>query len=188
MFYQIGNCCEILVYRSLYRRVFLLAGKQPGPMDRAPPSLDLNAVALAAAFLEQRVNTSSNRAHANAWSFAQQSLPTPPAYIDPDFEGMEGIQPYVHQFDIEEIEGLCASLIMEGLISGYISPKLKKLAILGTKRAGSAVKAGFPNVWQVLSTKKREQGGGDDVEGWVKTQQAGGGKVVRLANARPAGS
>lgn len=188
VFYQIGNCCEILVYRSLYRRVFLLAGKLPGPMDRAPPSLDLNVVAVAAAFLEQRVNSSASKGKTNGWSFAQQSLPTPPAYIDPDFEGMQGVQPYVHQFDIEEIEGLCASLIMEGFISGYISPKLKKLAILGTKKAGSAIKAGFPNVWQVLSTKKREQAGGDDVEGWVKTQQAGGGKVVRLANARPAGS
>ncbi|KAF2445502.1 hypothetical protein P171DRAFT_266390 [Karstenula rhodostoma CBS 690.94] len=188
VFYQIGNCCETLVYRSLYRRVFLLAGKQPGPMDRAPPSLDLNAVVIAAAFLEKRASASPAKPQANGWSFGLQRPPTPPAYIDPDFEGMESATPYIHQFDIEEIEGLCASLILEGIISGYISPKLKKLAILGAKKAGSPVKAGFPNLWQVLSTKKREQAGGDDVEGWVKTQQAGGGKVVRLASARPAGS
>ncbi|KAL1595262.1 hypothetical protein SLS60_009952 [Paraconiothyrium brasiliense] len=188
VFYQIGNCCEILVYRSLYRRVFLLAGKQPGPMDRAPPSLDLNAVVVAAAYLEKRASASQAKTHANGWSFSNQGLPTPPSYIDPDFEGMQGVVPYAHQFDIEEIEGLCASLILEGLISGYISPKLKKLAILGAKKAGSPVRAGFPNLWQVLSMKKREQAGGDGVEGWVKTQQAGGGKVVRLASARPAGS
>ncbi|KAJ4347175.1 uncharacterized protein N0V89_011113 [Didymosphaeria variabile] len=188
VFYQIGNCCEILVYRSLYRRVFLLAGKQPGPMDRAPPSLDLNAVVVAAAYLETRASASQAKTHSNGWSFSNQGLPTPPSYVDPDFEGMQGVAPYFHQFDIQEIEGLCASLILEGLISGYISPKLKKLAILGTKKAGSPVKAGFPNLWQVLSTKKREQAGGDGVEGWVKTQQAGGGKVVRLASARPAGS
>lgn len=188
VFYQIANCCEIHVYRSLYRRVFLLAGKQPGPMDRAPPSLDLNAVVIAAAFLEDRASAAPTQTQAKGWSFSLQRIPTPPAYIDPDFEGMESAAPYVHQFDIEEIEGLCASLILEGLISGYISPKLKKLAILGAKKAGSPVKAGFPNLWQILSTKKREQAGGDDVEGWVKTQQAGGGKVVRLASARPAGS
>ncbi|OAG11497.1 uncharacterized protein CC84DRAFT_1159023 [Paraphaeosphaeria sporulosa] len=188
VFYQIGNCCEIMVYRSLYRRVFLLAGKQPGPMDRAPPSLDLNAVVIAATFLEKRASAAPTKPQANGWSFSLQAPPTPPVYIDPDFEGMEGVVPYVHQFDIEEIEGLCASLILEGLISGYISPKLKKLAILGAKKAGSPVKAGFPNLWQVLSTKKREQAGTDDVEGWVKTQQMGGGKVVRLASARPAGS
>lgn len=189
VFYQIGNGCEILVYRSLYRRVFLLAGHQPGPMDRAPASLDLNLVVIAAAFLEKRASAAPAKPQTNGWSFGVQAPPTPPAYIDPDFEGMVDVAPYVHQFDIDEIEGLCASLILEGLISGYISPKLKKLAILGTKKAGgSPVKAGFPNTWQVLSTKKREQAGSDDVEGWVKTQQASGGKVVRLASARPAGS
>ena len=64
--------------------------------------------------------------------------------------------------------GICGA----GFISGYISPKLKKLAISGAKKAASPVKAGFPSLWLVLSTKKREQAGGDDVEGWVKTQQA----------------
>lgn len=184
VFYQIANCCEILVYRSLYRKVFLLAGRQPGPMDRAPPSLDLNAVVLAASLLEARtVMPSTNRL-----TFGYQAPPTPPTYIDPDFEGMEGIKPYIHQFDIDEIESLCASLIMEGFISGYISPKLKKLAILGAKKAASPAKAGFPDVWQVLSTKKREQAGGDEVEGWVKTQNNSGGKVVRLTNVRAAGA
>ncbi|KAF1979439.1 hypothetical protein BU23DRAFT_548672 [Bimuria novae-zelandiae CBS 107.79] len=188
VFYQIGNRCEILVYRSLYRKVFLLAGRQPGPFEKVPPSLDLNAVVVAAAFLEKRASASSAMPQSNGFTFDQQSLPTPPAYIDPDFEGMEGIEPYVHQFDIDEIELLCASLINEGFISGYISPKLKKLAILGAKKATSAARAGFPNVWQVLSTKKREQAGGDEVEGWVKTQSTGGGKVVKLTNVRPAGA
>lgn len=184
VFYQIANCCEILVYRGLYRRVFLLAGRQPGPMDRAPPSLDLNAVVLAAAFLEKQATAPQT----NGFGFNLQSIPTPSTYIDPDFKGMDNLQPYIHEFDIEEIEGLCASLIMQGYISGYISPKLKKLAILGAKKAASAARAGFPNVWQVIATKKREQAGGDEVEGWVKTQNTGGGRVVRLTNVRAAGA
>ena len=184
VFYPIANSCEILVFRSLYRKVFLIAGKQPSPMDKAPPSLELNAVVAAAAYLEKRAVMPQT----NSFGFGFQGLPTPPAYIDPDFEGMPGIQPYVHQFDIDEIEGLCASLINQGFISGYISPKLKKLAILGAKKAASPASAGFPNVWQILSTKKRERAGGDEVEGWVKTQSAGGGKVVRLTNVRAAGA
>lgn len=173
VFYQIAKCCELLVFRSLYRTVFLLAGRLPGPLEKAPPSLDLKAVVVAAVSLEKR---------------ATLSQPSGFAYIDPDFEGVQGIEPYCHQFDIDEIEHLCASLCKQGFITGYIHPKFKKLALLGTKKAGSAVKAAFPNVWLVLDAKKREEAGGDKVEGWVKTQSTGGGKVVRLTNVRAAGA
>ena len=104
---------------------------------------------------------------------------------DPDFEDVEDIEPYIKTTDILEIESICGSLIMQGFLNGFISHKTKRFAITGTRRAGSALKAGFPNVWEVIKSKNEEE-----VSGWVKTMsnEGGGGGVVRLAGARPAGS
>ncbi|KAJ4303495.1 hypothetical protein N0V90_002391 [Kalmusia sp. IMI 367209] len=194
VFYQIGNYCEILVWRTLFRKVFLLVGQQPGPAGRAAPTLDLNAVVLAAAYLERRALMSRSMAQADSGpgrrhiAFAIHDFTNTPKYVDPDFDGLN-LEPYVHTPDMEEIECLCGSLIVQGFVSGYISYKQKKLAIMGARKAGSAVKAGFPNVWQVIAKRNQEEAGKAEVLGWVKEQNQGGrGRVVRLTHARPAGS
>jgi tetratricopeptide (TPR) repeat protein len=190
IFYQLGNYCEIYVWRSVFRKVFLLTGKQ-GETDRSAPTIDLNAVLAAFQYFERRLLMSPSMAQADAgpgrrhisFILSDFTAPASAGYIDPDFEGVEGIEPYVEKTDYLEIESICGSLIMQGFLNGFISHRTKRFAITGARRTGGALNAGFPNIWQVISGKHD-----DNVPGWRIHELTSGGNVVRLASARPAGS
>lgn len=192
MFYQIGNYCEVLVWRSLVRRVFLLTGAQGGTSQSAAV-LDLHAVLQVFRYLEERSKIKNAAMAAQDLGpgrrnfghiFQDHTSTTKSTYIDPDFVGMEGVEPYNHEFDILEIECICGSLITQGFLNGYISHKTAKLAISGARRSGGALIHGFPQPWQVIKEKNR-----DDVLGWKRDGGSDGqGQVVRLSGARPAGS
>lgn len=191
IFYQLGNYCALWVWRSLFRKVFLVAGKQ-GENERSAPTLDLYAVLAAFLFYEKRALLTEAMARADGGPGNRHislifSDPTPAlssGYIDPDFEGL-GLKPYVHMPDLTEIEAICGSLITQGFLNGYMSFAAKKFAIMGAKKGGGALKAGFPNVWEVVSKRSSKE-----VLGWKtemsKKPQLGG--VLRLSGARPAGA
>lgn len=98
MLFQLRNRCEVLVWRSLVRRVFRLTYSD----DQKVPFLRLSHVQVAARWLEglgkgdnpAAGNSVSGREHPN-WLFMQnnnqgktQEPPTPP-YIDEDFAGID---------------------------------------------------------------------------------------------------
>lgn len=191
MFYQLGNYCEIYLWRSIFRKVFLLTGKQ-GDTEKSAPTLDLSAVLAAFRYFEKRALMTPSMAQADAgpgrrhitFALAEFTPPATAGYIDPDFEGLPDVKPYIHMQDILEIEAICGSLITQGFLNGYISHKSKRFAITGARKGGGPLKAGFPNIWETI--KKRN---GDEVHGWKKGMgNEGMGTVVRLAGARPAGS
>ena len=192
VFYKIRSCTEVLVWRSLFRKVFMLTGQQQGVTERSAPTLDLKAVLAATLYFEKRARMTPGMAQASSdprrhTAFAILDFATHDNYVDPDFDGLD-LKPCEHVPDVMEIECICGSLIMQSLLHGYISHKQSKFAIQGAKRAGSAVKAGFPVPWQVFE-KRNLEAGRDEVLGWVKDMQsAGASQVVRLAGARPAGS
>ncbi|KAK5140769.1 hypothetical protein LTR04_002855, partial [Oleoguttula sp. CCFEE 6159] len=106
---QLRNRCEPLVYRSLVRRVFVLAGNQGDLNARKAPTVDLHDVLHAARWLERKAllppGQHSTRTgaqwnggkpgerHTN-WIFMDAAQPqaaapfTLPVYIDPDFAGL----------------------------------------------------------------------------------------------------
>ncbi|KAF1848410.1 uncharacterized protein K460DRAFT_277822 [Cucurbitaria berberidis CBS 394.84] len=192
IFYQIGNYCEVLVWRSLIRRVFVLGGAQGGTAQSAAV-LDLTAVLCIFRFLEARAKIKNAAMAAQDLGpgrrnfghiFQDHTSTTRDTYIDPDFAGMERIEPYNHEIDALEIECICGSLITQGLLNAYISPKTAKLAISGARRPGGSLKHGFPQPWQVIKEKNS-----DDVLGWKRDSGSQAqGQVVRLSGARPAGS
>lgn len=193
IFYQIGNYCEVLVWRSLLRKVFLLTGQQiGGAMSNLAATLDLNAVLLAFQFCERRAKIKnaamaaqdlgpgrSNQGHL----FQDYASTTKSTYIDPDFAGVDGIQPYDHEMDLLEIECICGSLLTQGFLGGYISHKSQKVAIASSKRLGGPLKAGFPNPWEVVKSKNN-----DEVKGWKLDFRIEQPKVVNMSGARPAGA
>lgn len=187
---QFQMYCEALVWRSLFRKVFLLAGQQ-GATERSAPTLDLNVVLAACTYLEKRAQMPAAMAQQDGGpgrrhiSFVLQDF-TPRGWVHPEFEGL-GLEPYIYAPKLDEIECICASLVTQGFLHGYISHKSKRFAIQGVKKAGSAVKAGFPSVSQIIKAEN-VQAGGDRVEGWVTEMQRIGGNVVRLAGAKLAGS
>lgn len=192
IFYPIANYCEVLVWQSLFRRTYNMTGQEGESNSNLAAVLDLNAVHFAFTFLEARAKM------ANA-AMSQQGLQSgrrnfghifqdhasvaKSTYIDPDFAGVEGIEPYNHEFDLAEVECICAMLITQGFIAGYISHQNQKLAISGARRPGGALKNGFPAPFGVIKSKNS-----DHVLGWKK--DAGGstqGQVIRMSGAKAAG-
>lgn len=204
---QIANRCEVLLWRSLARRTFLLSGSQGDTANKKAPTLSLENVLTLATFLEKQAlgldeskkekdstqqNSALGKQHTNSiFVFPPTPAETPPAhdeedtahgYIDPDL--LDCVDPPGPDLPTMEIvESMMASLVDQDLLHGFLSHGQKRFAITGAKNA-SPLKVGFPNVWATLSAKMDEE-----VPGWVKEgQKRGGGTVMHLSGARPVGA
>ena len=203
---QLRNRCEVLVWRSLTRKTFILSGSQGNDESKAPPFLDLQHLSTLAIFLEKKAlgmsnpTTNGHKApHTN--SIFMAPAPTadedlPHGYIDPDLRDVvEPTGPLLPTIDI--IESIMTSLIEQGLLHGYISHRTRKFAITGTRnmtgaKVSAALEKGFPNVWAVISGKASSE-----VPGWVREEKPSGtavtrmkigpGMVVNLNGVRPVG-
>ena len=203
---QITNRCEVVLWRSLARRTFLLRGFHGGDDTSGPrraPTLNLWDVHALVEALEALASSSSND-----------------DYVDPDLDGAsDGGDFYGYddddnpdaaddldaaQFDgagdvtadgrrarvsIAEVEAGVASLVRQGLLKGYLSHKHRKFVITGAK-GKSALDVGFPAVWPLLSARAADE----EVPGWVHAGQGGlgarakmGGQVIRRSNVAPVG-
>ncbi|KAF2108402.1 hypothetical protein BDV96DRAFT_265114 [Lophiotrema nucula] len=189
MFYQINDYCEVYLWRSLVRKVFLHMGKQ-GETERSAPTLDLNFALAAFHCGERKALMSEGMAQAEGVPgkrhismIFNDFTPSPKkGYIDPEFEGIEGVKPFDPMPDMLEIESICSSLITQGFLSGFISHASKRFAISGARKAGGW-KNGFPNVWDTIKASSDQT-----CHGWKLDASSGGGGVIRLAGARAAGS
>ena len=204
---QISNRCEVLIWRSLARRTFMLSGFQGDTTNKKAPTLDLQNVLTLATLLERRAlgldkpkKSVKRPEHTNSIFMAKPSSTPepddlPPGYIDPDLAN--AIEPSGPDLPtMNTVESIIASLVNQDLLHGFISHKSLKFAITGSKATG-ALATGFPTVWQVISGKFD-----DEVPGWVQEQKpmsggagalggrgaAGPGMVVNLSGARPVGA
>jgi len=195
---QLSNRCEILVWRSLARKTFLLSGTQGNASNKRAPTLDLQDMLVLATFLERRAlepdNPATRTPHTN--SIFMSPIPITQSeqqgYVDPDLT--DAVEPGGPDLpSIARVESIVASLVEQDLLHGFISHKSLRFAITGSKIAG-ALSAGFPRVWDVIKSKVD-----DEVPGWVRETKsnglgapqglrAGPGMVVNLSNARPVGA
>ena len=188
---QLRNRCEVLVWRSLVRKTFLLKGN-PGDLNtRAAPTVDLNDVL--ALFRWQERNYLTPPGHSE-----------PVAHIDADFEGMEEIHDVENYDDdilllptMTAVISKMSALIHQEFLTGYISFAKQKFAITGVRNKGSALAAGFPNIWLAVERRCDEE-----VPGWKTEDRRGGvgrgagvgvgafgpGAVINLKGARPVGA
>lgn len=193
--FQLRNRCEVLVWRSLIRRTFLINGDQGDPTSRKAPTLGLQDLVVLAQFLEKKALSPEAatyrgpaQRHPN-WAFFTMEPSRNQLYVDADFEGADEVEPEFLAPDMDEIESIVASLIDQGLLGGFISHRQLRFAITGAKRKG-ALAAGFPKPWQVIKAKFS-----DEVPGWKAdspTARTGGafgaGRVINLSGARPVGA
>ncbi|KAL1633518.1 hypothetical protein SLS56_002904 [Neofusicoccum ribis] len=193
--FQLRNRCEVLVWRSLIRKTFLISGDQGDPTSRKAPTLGLQDLVILAQFLEKKALSPEAatyrgpaQRHPN-WAFFTMEPSKNQLYVDPDFEGSEDVEPEFVAPDMDEIESIVASLIDQGLLGGFISHRQLRFAITGAKRKG-ALAAGFPKPWPVIKAKF-----GDEVPGWKVESPAaragaafGAGRVINLSGARPVGA
>lgn len=211
---QLSNRGEILVWRSLARRTFMLAGSQGDATKKSAPTLALQDMLTLATHLEKKgqgpeegqasangtlTGQTAQRTHTNSlFIFPNASSPQPEAakeptlngYIDPDLADVVEPEPPLLP-TMEVIESIVASLVEQDLLHGFISHSSHRFAITGAKNA-NPLQVGFPNVWDVIKAKADTE-----VPGWVKAEKKGpgglGGKfgpgmVVNLSGARPAGA
>jgi hypothetical protein len=152
--FQLQNRCEVLAWRSLVRKTFLLQGVAPEAGTNKAASLNLQSLVAAFTSLTPALTSDDE----------DEYLP------DPDFAGAdlgpsEGSHPLTPSDTA--LESILSSLIDQGFIRAYIAHKQKKLAILGAKNSGgNAVAAGFPNVWSVIC---KNESYGRKVPGWKRT-------------------
>ncbi|KIW93844.1 uncharacterized protein Z519_05159 [Cladophialophora bantiana CBS 173.52] len=203
--FQLRNRCEILVWRSLIRKAFLLVGYMGE--EKKIPFLRLNYVHHAAVWALSR-----QRAILMANGLSPHSSSSDEKYVDPEFADMDAainetgfdpetglyIDEYIGQYvpytsegeespAMNEVESVVLSLIQQGLLRGFALHTNPRFAIPGSQKAGGPMKAGFPEVWSVTASKDS----GGPVPGWVEEENlnAGGGeRVVRIFGARPAGA
>ncbi|KAK6431337.1 hypothetical protein LTR95_012503 [Oleoguttula sp. CCFEE 5521] len=144
---QLRNRCEVLAWRSLVRKVFLLKGTLPEAGSNKAAFLDLPLLVVAFRAVD-----------------SQGPSLDPEDEPDPDLEGTTDFDPKMETgIDEYGIISILSSLVDQGLLRGLVAHKQQKLAILGSKNfGGDAVAAGFPAVWGVIG-KKGEAGG---VVGW----------------------
>jgi hypothetical protein len=197
VFEQLRARCEPVLWRSLSRRVFALtsqptAGQQQGDKLAATLSLaDLTACARSLAIRAAgppmlRADAGiPGRRRAN-WIFVPvDETAAPPVEVDPDFAGLGEDEVPVERDvpSLAEVEGIVCAAVALGLMNGYIAHRLGKFAVLGARNR-PAIEAGWPCVAEVLRERHRD----DPVPGWKREEGMGGGMVVHLSSAAPAGS
>jgi len=193
--------CEILVWRSLARRVFLLTYPWPfDPNSRKAPTLDIMDLVNAAQYCQKLLEgwqkpvdsiafMQSGRTHPNAQFMKTPDL-VPPPQGPKKLGAQEGTVFGNKMPDLLEIEAIVASLVQQGFLGGFISHNQGKFAILGAKIRGGPLNAGFPNVWEVVKARAEREGKDTEVPAWVRSERkAIMGGVVNLSGiARPVGS
>ena len=193
---QLSNRCEVLVWRSLARHTFLLAGSQGDAINKRAPTLALQDMLSLATYLEKKVlnldtapskpsdstnnqtKTQPGYPHTNSiFIFGHSSTPpssapsaTSPSlfhgYTDPDL--LDAVDPQAPILPtMETIESIVASLIEQDLLHGFISHSSHRFAITGAKNA-SPLQIGFPRVWDVLNARADKE-----VPGWVREEKKG---------------
>ncbi|KZF25181.1 hypothetical protein L228DRAFT_243975 [Xylona heveae TC161] len=191
--------CEVLVWRSMARKTFLLAGSQGDPGARKAPTFDLHDLLRLTQVLERRSFGQTQKkpigkTHTNSifmFQNSQQNGIKPELYVDPDVKGVaEPAGP--PEPTMLDIESMVSSLIYQGFLGGFISHRQLRFAIRGAKEKGS-LNAGFPNVWEVIKSRSS-----DAVPGWKRDEVSsvrngvsrppGPGMVIHLSGARPAGT
>lgn len=186
--------CEILVWRSLARRVFLLTYQFPAdPNSRKAATLDLQDLVGAAQYCQKVLEgwhkpPNITNAHINSLFMKAPDL-LPPA-TPRKLSASQGTVFGSRMPDLIEIEAIVASLVQQGFLHGFVSHGQGKFAILGAKQRGGPLNAGFPAIWEVVKTKAEREGRDTDVPGWVtQERKAHLGGVVNLSGiARPVGS
>jgi len=191
---QLSNRCEILLWRSLARRTFLLSGAQGDAANKRAPTMALQDMLTLATYLETQAllppSPPQTRPHTNSiFLHPAPTIPPLEGHTAPDLAAaVDPTPPFLPT--IETIESITASLVDQDLLHGFISHSSHRFAITGAKTA-RALDVGFPRVWDVVHGKA-----GGEVPGWVREERrgglggagkVGGGMVVNLSGARAVG-
>lgn len=181
--------CEVLVWRSLARQVFLVTYQVPTePNSRKAPTLDIEDI-LTAAQYAQRLLEGWSKPPENPMFVSSTDL-VPPSNGPKQLGPSDGVIFRNKMPDALDIEAIVASMVQQDLLHGFISHGQGKFAIIGAKQRGGPLNAGFPPPWETIKARAEKDGRGREVPGWVQAQRKSAlGGVVNLSGiARAVGS
>lgn len=184
-----------LVWRSFIRRVFLLTYEPPATENsRAAPTLNLADIFVAATYVQKRLegyvparaqpppppktagaagggaNSFFKMAVTNSATADAASILVPPADGGPrKLKPSEGLFWGNLGVTMKEVEGVVAALIAQGLMHGFLAHSSAKFAVMGAKKAGGPLLAGWPGVARGVVDRLAEEGlDPEEVPAWVK--------------------
>ena len=195
---QVRNRCEVLLWRSLIRKCFILVGYKGE--EKKIPFLHLHRVRHAARFsiLRARSLAAANGMQSNSDD-----------YIDPEFRDIQSAEaetgfsiasgtytssttdgsrdtqdhfpPPSELLDDQqspttgEIEAIFMSLIQQCFLKGFISRSATsglRFAIPGSKAEGGPINKGFPSIYATIVQSNADEG---TIPGRVRVEDVGGG-------------
>ncbi|KAJ2982278.1 hypothetical protein NUW58_g6480 [Xylaria curta] len=190
-----------LLWRSLSRRTFLLTYVAPTDADsRKAATLELAHLLTTASYIQRRLEgylpaipTAKRRqSHVNnmllkavsnsAGSGAGVSTLAPPPGGPKLLRPNEGLVWGNMAITAEHVESMVASLCAQGLLHGYLAHSQGRFAIMGAKQKGSAVGAGWPPVYEVL-TRTDDEIPGWYAKGWANSTVVGRNDFASLVLA-----
>lgn len=171
---QFKNRCEVIIWRSLARRTFLIAGIEGNTNTQKAPTLDLQHLLTVANYLESKVVPPTKANGHIKPEDTSRGVPVSPANLN----------------DMRLIEFTVASLCQQELMQGYISHRYHRFAITGAKEGIPTVQTGFPNVWKTITEGADPEVPGLVTEDTIKLRniepvKIGPGTVIHLGGARP---
>lgn len=163
-----------IVWRSFIRRCFLLTYEPPPPTadSRAAPTLNLADVYVAASYVQRRLE-----GHAQARPQQQHKRPVSNIFMmavtnsasPRSLKPSEGLFWGNLQVTEKEVEGVVAALIAQGLMHGFLAHSSGRFAVMGAKKAGGPLAAGWPAVARMILERLAEEGVDiDQVPAWVR--------------------
>lgn len=176
-----------IVWRSFIRRCFLLTYEAPPPTSRAAPTLNLADVFVAASYVQKRLegfiptraqqqpkrqsqtNNIFMMAVTNNAADASSVLMPPAGGKPRGLKPSEGLFWGNLQVTDKEVEGVVATLIAQGLMNGFLAHSSGRFAVMGAKKGGGPLAAGWPAVVRVVADRMAEDGVNvSEVPAWVK--------------------
>lgn len=182
-----------LIWRSFIRRVFLLTYEPPATDNsRAAPTLNLADIFVAATYVQKRLegyvparpaatagggggggggaNSFFKLAVTNsAAADATSTLVPPPGGRARKLKPSQGLFWGNLGVTMKEVEGVVAALVAQGLMHGFLAHSSGKFAVMGTKKAGGPLLAGWPGVARGVVDRLAEEGlDPEEVPAWVK--------------------
>lgn len=182
-----------IVWRSFIRRVFLLTYEPPATENsRAAPTLNLADILVAATYVQKRLegyvparpqqqkpaaaaaagggtNSFFKMAVTNSAADATSILVPPPGGKPRKLKPSEGLFWGNLAVTMKEVEGVVAALVAQGLMHGFLAHSSGKFAVMGAKKAGGPLLAGWPGVARGVVDRLAEEGvDPEEVPAWVK--------------------
>ncbi|POS79739.1 hypothetical protein DHEL01_v201870 [Diaporthe helianthi] len=176
-----------ILWRSFIRRCFLLTYEAPPTTSRSAPTLNLADVYVAASYVQKRLegfipgrnqqppkrqsqtNNIFMMAVTNSAADALSVLVPLPAGKARNLKPSEGLFWGNLQVTEQEVEGVVATLIAQGLMNGFVAHSSGRFAVMGAKKGGGPLAAGWPAVVRVVADRMAEDGVNvDEVPAWVK--------------------